>query len=216
VPGPGLYPIVDVDALRERGLDPVAFAERVLEATPPLLQLRAKSLGARDTLALLRALRPLAERSGTELFANDRPDLALLAATDGVHLGQCDLPLPEARRLVGKLKVGVSTHDFAELEAALALGPAYVAFGPVFPTASKSGHEPTVGLERLARAGEKARAAGVPLVAIGGITLDNVAGVLSHVSFVAVIGALVPWSGALGEVSDLTVALAACLSAPGA
>ncbi len=216
MPAPRLYPIVDVDVLAGRGLDPVAFAERVLEARPAALQLRAKSLGARDTLTLLRALRPLTLRSGTELFANDRPDLALLAEADGVHLGQSDLPLADAQKLAGRLKIGVSTHDEAELEAALALGPAYVAFGPVFATASKARPEPTVGLDGLARAAERARAAGVPLVAIGGIGPDALSEVGRLVDLVAMIGALVPASGALDDVSRLAAAFSVRLSALGA
>ena len=125
----GLYPIVDVDSLR--GARPVhrracsclasravvAFAERVLLARPPLLQLRAKHGSTRDTLELLRALRPLCSKFGTRLIANDRPDLAVLAGCDGVHIGQDDLPLPLVRLLAPGLLVGVSTHTLEQLAA---------------------------------------------------------------------------------------------------
>src|SRR5262245_37247673 len=131
----GLYPIVDVGTLSARGLSIVDFAARVLAARPTLLQLRAKALGARETLELLRALAPRCGEAGTLLFANDRPDLAVLAGADGVHVGQSDLEVGEVRRFAPSLKVGVSTHSTSELEAALAQRPDYVAFGPVFATA---------------------------------------------------------------------------------
>jgi len=93
----GLYPIVDVDVLQRAGFEPVEFLRAVLLARPPLVQLRAKQLGARETLELLRAFRVLTRAAGSELYANDRPDLALLAECDGVHVGQSDLPVEELR-----------------------------------------------------------------------------------------------------------------------
>src|SRR6187549_2437292 len=95
---PGLYPIVDVGLLRARNLAIREFAARVLAARPPLLQLRAKELAPRETLALLRELLPLCRASGTLLFANDRPDLAVLGGADGVHVGQNDLSISDVRR----------------------------------------------------------------------------------------------------------------------
>lgn len=209
----GLYPIVDTEALAARGLSPILFAEGVLEARPPLLQLRAKGLGARDTLSLLRALTPLTRRAGTLLFANDRPDLALLAEADGVHVGQSDLPLAEVRRFAPHLKVGVSTHDERELEAALAQKPDYVAFGPVFPTRSKAAAEPTVGVERLAGAARLARGAGVPLVAIGGIDRARLEQAGAHADLVAVIAALLPAGGEVDETAARARELGAVLDA---
>jgi len=168
----GLYPIVDLDTLSARGAAPLPFAEAVLTARPPLLQLRAKHSAPREVLALLGELAPRCERAGTLLFVNDRPDLALLARADGVHVGQDDLPLSAVRRLPGRLQVGVSTHDHAQLAQALLEKPDYVAFGPIFRTSSKQNADPALGLEALGRASDLARAAGVPLVAIGGLTLD--------------------------------------------
>jgi len=167
----GLYPIVDLDTLARRSIAPLAFAEAVLTARPPLLQLRAKRQTPREVLQLLTELKPLCARTGTLLFANDRPDLALLAGVDGVHVGQDDVPLSAVRRLPGALRVGVSTHNQAQLATALAERPDYVAFGPIFSTTSKENADPALGLEALARASEQARAAGVPLVAIGGLTM---------------------------------------------
>jgi thiamine-phosphate pyrophosphorylase len=203
----GLYPIIDLETLEQRGIPPIAFAERVLAAYPPVLQLRAKSTGGRATLELLRTLLPLCRNAGTALFANDRPDLALLAGADGVHVGQDDVPLAEVRRFAPSLRVGVSTHDFEELERTLAERPDYVAFGPVFATPSKRNHEPVVGLAGLARAHELARAANVPLVAIGGIDLERMRAVREHAELAAVIGALLPQGASLDAVSERTLAL---------
>lgn len=186
----GLYPIVDLDTLRKRNLAPLTFAQAVLTARPPLLQLRAKHQAPRDVLELLAQLKPLCAASGTQLFANDRPDLALLAGADGVHVGQDDVPLETVRQLPGKLRVGVSTHDLEQLGAALALRPDYVAFGPIFATSSKEGADPALGLEMLARAAALARAANVPLCVIGGLTLDVAPQLARHPLLAAVISDL--------------------------
>ena len=206
----GLYPIVDVDSLRELGAPPgavIAFAERVLLARPPLLQLRAKQSSTRDTLELLRALRPLCSKYGARLIANDRPDLAVLAQCDGVHIGQEDLPLPLVRLLAPGLLVGVSTHTLEQLDQALADKPDYVAFGPVFGTASKERADPTVGLGLLAQAQRATRRAGIPLVAIGGINLERAQQVAEHSELAAVIAALQPNRGSLEGVTEAARAL---------
>src|SRR4051812_30363870 len=129
----GLYAIIDVETLERRGLDPVKFAESVLRARPAAIQVRDKAGGARRTLALLRGVAGLAARAGVPLFANDRPDLALLARCDGVHVGQDDLPVGLVRSLArgSALRVGLSTHDAAQIEAALEEAPDYLAIGPI-------------------------------------------------------------------------------------
>ena len=210
----GLYPIVDVESLRQRGKPPLAivdFAERVLAIRPALLQLRAKHSGARETLELLRALRPLCTRAGARLIANDRPDLALLAECDGVHVGQEDLPLSVVRQIAPGLLVGVSTHRAEQLTAALAEEPDYVAFGPVFSTISKQRPDPSVGLVGLCEAHTAARAARIPLVAIGGIDQERAAQVAAHCELAAVIAALLPNPTSLAGVTDAARALHAAL-----
>ena len=182
----GLYPIVDLDTLTKRNLAPLTFAQAVLTARPPLLQLRAKHQAPRFVLELLAQLKPLCAESGTLLFANDRPDLALLAGVDGVHVGQDDVPLEAVRQLPGNLRVGVSTHDLQQLEAALSLRPDYVAFGPIFATSSKEGADPALGLAMLERAAALARAANIPLCVIGGLTL-NIAPQLAPYSVLAAV-----------------------------
>lgn len=184
-----LYPIIDVEACQRAGVMPIVAARALLELQVPALQLRAKREAPIRTLALLRDLRALLGGSATQLFANDRPDLALLAGCDGVHLGQDDLPVEEARRFAPTLRVGISTHDLEQVRAALASSPDYVAFGPIFPTGSKTDHEPCVGPEALAGAAELARAAGIPLVAIGGIHEGNLRSIRGACDQVASISA---------------------------
>jgi len=180
----GLYPIVDVDSIKAFKLDAVEFARRVLTARPMALQLRAKHLSARETLELLRELRPLCTDAGTALFANDRPDLALLAGCDGVHVGQDDLSISNVRSVAAALRVGASTHDISQLERALSQRPDYVAFGPVFDTRSKERPDPVVGLE-LVR--EARRLTAKPIVAIGGIDASNAREVLAAGADAAVV-----------------------------
>jgi thiamine-phosphate pyrophosphorylase len=188
----GLYAIADVGSLAARRCDPVAFAEAVLEARPAALQLRAKDTPARETLALLRAIAPLCHRAGVPLVANDRPDLAILAGCDLVHVGQDDMPIDRVRRLTPGIGVGVSTHDAAQLAAALAARPAYVAFGPVFETQTKADANPVVGVAALRSAYDQALAEGIPLVAIGGISRERARSLVGAADAVAVISELLP------------------------
>ena len=207
----GLYAIVDLTALERRGIDPLEFLEAVLTARPAWVQLRAKHESAATTLRWLRAFRAPCTRAGARLFANDRADLAMLAGADGVHLGQDDMPLEVVRRLFPELKYGLSTHDEAQLRAALALEADYVAFGPVFATLSKARPDEVVGLEGLGRASELSRRAGCPLVAIGGIDLERAPAVAKLAAAAAVIGALLPAGPDLEEVSRRAAALARAL-----
>jgi thiamine-phosphate pyrophosphorylase len=188
----GLYAIVDLGTLEARSLNPLAFAEAVLSAAPALLQLRAKHTPARETLALLRQLAPMCRRAGVPLVANDRPDLAILAGCDLVHVGQTDMPVDQIRRIAAGLGVGVSTHTIEQLETALEKRPAYVAFGPVFETPTKSQPEAVVGVAALRTARARSDSARVPLVAIGGITRERARELVGLVDIVAVISALLP------------------------
>lgn len=195
----GLYAICDVDFLRARGVEPIAFVEAVLAAKPAALQLRAKSLDARVTLQLMRALQARCAALGVPLFANDRPDLALLAGCAGVHVGQDDPSVPDARRAAPGLDVGISTHSIDQAEEALRDAPSYLAFGPVFATHTKPDAEPVVGLAALAEVSRRCRAARVPLVAIGGLSLERAPEVARLADAGAVISALLPAAG-LGDV----------------
>jgi thiamine-phosphate pyrophosphorylase len=207
----GLYPIVDVDSLKALKLDVLEFARQVLSANPQWVQLRAKHLSARETLELLRQLLALCEGSGAALFANDRPDLALLAGCEGVHVGQDDLSVQDVRSIAPTLRVGVSTHDLSQLREALEQRPDYVAFGPVFATRSKQRPDPVVGLDGLASAVSLARAAKIPIVAIGGITQSNAAEIAAMGICGAVIGAILPVDGDVEGVAQIAGRLQAAL-----
>src|SRR5512138_150238 len=173
----GYYAILDATPeLLADELALAARAERLLAAAPCCLQLRAKAAGARALESAARLLVPLCRACGVPFCVNDRLDVALAVGADVVHLGQDDLPLADARRVraaAGRpdLRIGFSTHNPAQALAAAGAGADYIGFGPVFGTRSKANPDPTVGLAALA---DVCRAVSVPVVAIGGITLDAV------------------------------------------
>lgn len=166
----GLYAIVDPE--RCHGRDLVALAEAILRGGCAMLQLRAKHASDRDRLTWMRALRERAHAHGVPFIVNDRPDLAVLASADGLHLGQDDLPIAEARKIVGSMPIGLSTHRESEVRAAVLAGADMIGFGPVFETKSKENPDPTVGVARLSAV---VRISSVPVVAIGGIAESNAA-----------------------------------------
>ena len=168
----GLHVLAD-DAPHRRH-DPVTQSQAACAGGAAVVQLRTKHATDGETLAWATEIRRLTRARGVLFFVNDRFDLALAAAADGVHLGQHDLPParvpPEARR---RLLLGRSTHTAEEVEAARSEPVDYVAFGPVFATSSKDAEHPPRGLARLAAA--VAASGGRPVVAIGGIDAANAA-----------------------------------------
>jgi thiamine-phosphate pyrophosphorylase len=185
-----LHAIVDVDASTKAGLIPLDVARAFLNGGARFLQLRAKMLGSRAFLELADACVALGRASSASIIINDRIDIARVSKADGVHVGQDDVPPAAARQLLGeKAIVGCSTHTLEQVEAALREPISYVAVGPVFGTSSKETGYEALG---LALVGAAARLAGVvPIVAIGGITLENASSVLdAGAASVAVIGDL--------------------------
>ena len=195
-PFPRLYAILDVDAAEARGLSPAVLLDEWLSAGVRLVQLRAKALADGALVDLASRLSSVAAAAGALFILNDRPDLAVVAQVDGVHVGQDDLPAPAARAIVGPAAVvGLSTHNLAQMREALVTPVDYLAIGPVFGTTSKARPDPLVGLEgvREARRLVDGGAGGTPppLVAIGGITLERAAAVIeAGASAVAVISDL--------------------------
>lgn len=191
-----LYAIVDVGVCAARGHDAEAVAAAFVRAGVDILQLRAKDLGAAEYLALAVRLAPLAAATGATLVVNDRVDVARTAGL-GVHLGQDDLPAVEARRLLGPAAViGLSTHSAEQLTQAVTAPVSYVAYGPVFATGTKADPDPVVGLAGIRHASRLAEAASLPLVAIGGITLENARAVTAAgATAVAVISDLLRGAG---------------------
>jgi len=169
-PLPPLYPILDTALLARLGMPVEAAAEAMLAAGVRLLQLRHKGHFSRAAFLAAERIAELCRQAGAAFIVNDRADVACLLGA-GLHIGQDDLPPGEARRLLGAQPVlGLSTHNSAQLAAALSEPVDYVAFGPIFPTATKENPDPVVGLDLLPALAEQSHRAGRPLVAIGGIT----------------------------------------------
>jgi thiamine-phosphate pyrophosphorylase len=144
-----------------------------------LVQLRAKTLAGGSCLALADAMVRRCRAAGARFILNDRADLAAMAGADGVHVGQNDLPPHAVRALVGETAwVGLSTHTDAQVDAACLEPVTYLAIGPVFATVTKARPDPCVALDGVQRAAARSHHAGLPLVAIGGITLATAPAVL--------------------------------------
>ena len=185
LPSP-LYVVLDRGAAGERDLVPLLDA--VLAGGCRVVQLREKIMPLSDLYPVALALRRRCREAGCLFIVNDRVDLALAVEADGVHVGQDDLPAREARRLLRPgMILGVSTHDESQARRARDDGADYVAVGSMFPTGSKTGFQ-LVGPDLLRRVRPEIP---VPLVAIGGITVDNVAEVIrAGADAVAVISAV--------------------------
>ena len=173
---PRVYPIVDDGS----------WIPRLAAAGVRLVQLRIKEQPQRTVRAQIEAAHGYCRAAGVQLIVNDYWQLALESGCDFVHLGQGDLDcadVPALRR--AGVRLGISTHDEAELERALALRPGYVALGPIYPTLLKVMPWRPQGLARLS---EWKRCIGsIPLVAIGGITLERLAGVFAAGADVAAV-----------------------------
>ncbi len=137
-----------------------------------LIQLREKELCARDLLAMAHKVRELTARRGALLIVNDRLDIAMAVGADGVHLGQTDLPVAEARKLAPDMLIGASSHSVAEAGAAEAAGASYVNIGPLFPTQTKEWRGAFIGIDGMRRI---AAVLTVPFTVMGGIKEHHIA-----------------------------------------
>jgi thiamine-phosphate pyrophosphorylase len=183
---PSLYVILDRAAARGRDLE--AILDGALGGGCCMIQLREKEWPSGRLLPLAERLRERCRRAGATFIVNDRVDLALAVAADGVHLGQDDLPPRAARPLLKPgMILGRSTHSLAQAREARDEGAGYIAVGSMFPTATKPDFQ-LVGPELIRKLRGEIR---VPLIGIGGITLDNVADVIrAGADGVAVISAV--------------------------
>jgi thiamine-phosphate pyrophosphorylase len=189
-----LYPILDTSLLTARSLDLAYIANAWQVAGVTLVQYRNKHGNAREMLRDAARIREIFPRNGiARLILNDRPDLALLADFDGVHVGQGDLLGEDARRIVGPTRwVGVSTHSSEQVAEADKTNCDYIAYGPIFLTESKTNPDPPVGLAGLSAA---RTLTAKPLVAIGGVTRKNCRSAIdAGADSVAVISDLLPGS----------------------
>ncbi|TIR30078.1 MAG: thiamine phosphate synthase [Mesorhizobium sp.] len=157
-------------------VDSAAWIERLAPLGVRLVQLRIKDLDQAGLRAEIRQAKPLCARHKCQLIVNDHWRLAIEEGCNFIHLGQEDLQAADVPRIrAAGLRLGLSTHDDAELETALAARPDYIALGPIYPTILKQMKWAPQGLERL---GEwKRRIAPTPLVAIGGLNPDRLEGV---------------------------------------
>ena len=194
----GLYVILDPTVGPERPLLDVLNAAAAGGAG--IFQYRNKTASMKDAYAEAGPLRERASALGVLFLVNDRCDLALAIDADGVHLGHTDLPYSRARRILGADKcIGLSTHNAGQVKEAEQLRPDYIGFGPIFTPASKTDHDPVVGIEGL----RQIRAlTSVPVFAIGGIHADHVRQLTdAGANGIAVISAVM-------DASDITAAVA--------
>lgn len=187
---PRVYPILDSELLSRRGVALETAAAAFLEGGAGILQVRHKGHWSRETFASAKRIALLCQEAGAQFVVNDRADIALLLDA-ALHIGQDDLAPRDARKLMGPdAIIGFSSHNVEQLCAAGGEPVDYVALGPIFGTLSKLNPDPVVGVEELRRCRNLIEK---PLVAIGGITLENARDVWqAGADSVAVIAGLVP------------------------
>jgi thiamine-phosphate pyrophosphorylase len=167
--GTRLYPLTD---RRLSGLSHAEQVSQLSEGGATLVQLREKILSPFEFYTEAEAALRVARERGVKIIINDRVDIALALKADGVHLGQDDLPPEDARRILGPdTIIGFSTHDPEQARRAAQMPVDYIAIGPIFATSTREASGPPVGLEGLRIV--RQTVGPIPLVAIGGITLEN-------------------------------------------
>jgi thiamine-phosphate pyrophosphorylase len=140
------------------------------------IQYRQKSGSTREMIRIAAQMKQVCSDHGVPLIVNDRVDVAIAAGADGVHLGQDDFPIPLARELLGQdMIIGASASNIGEVEKCLLDGADYVGFGPVYPTTSKDDAGSIKGIDNLVQV---VKAVPLPIIAIGGISLDNISEIL--------------------------------------
>ncbi len=179
--------IADTEALA--GMDVLHIIGEAVAGGATLIQLRTKKRDTREFLQVVIKAAELLRARKIPLIINDRVDIASACEAGGVHLGQTDMPLPYARKILGKKKIiGISVSTLDEARAAEKEGADYLGVGPIFPTSSKIDVPPVLGLEGIREIREKTK---IPILAIGGINVANVGDVISAgASGVAVISAI--------------------------
>jgi thiamine-phosphate pyrophosphorylase len=169
-----LYGILDLGYVD--GLETREVAEQMIDGGVDLIQLRAKALPAAQIATLAADLHRITAARNIPLIVNDHSEIARTSQAEGVHVGQDDLPIAEARAMAGpNCVVGKSTHSVDQAIRALYEGADYIGFGPIFATPTKPEYEP-VGLEEIRKVHESVR---IPIFCIGGIKLDNLPDVIA-------------------------------------
>jgi thiamine-phosphate pyrophosphorylase len=196
----GLYPILDTSIVPIPKIKETA--SEIIKGGCQLLQFRAEGLSTKEFLNISLSLRDITDKEGIAFIINNRVDIAMIANADGVHIGQRDLPCKEVRKLLGREKiVGVSTHNKEEAHKAEADGADYIAFGPIYLTATKKDADKPKGLERLK---DIKAFVTIPVVAIGGINEKHIREVMeTGVDSVAMISDILTADDISGKVERL-------------
>ena len=152
------------------------LARMAIRGGADTIQYRQKSGSTREMICIAAQMKQVCSDRGVPLIINDRVDVAIAAKADGVHLGQDDFPIPLARELLGQdMIIGASASNIGEVEKCLLDGADYVGFGPVYPTTSKDDAGSIKGIDNLVQV---VKAVPLPIIAIGGISLDNISEIL--------------------------------------
>jgi thiamine-phosphate pyrophosphorylase len=180
---------VITDTIVQKKYSHVEIAKMAIKGGADVIQFRDKFMSTQELIETARKLKKICSKAGVLFIVNDRTDVALVADADGVHLGTEDIPLKDARKLLGKNKIiGGTAHSLKEAEVARKNGADYIGFGHIYPTLSKHKITLPVGINELARAVKKVK---IPVLAIGGIGLNNISEVVkTGVHGVAVIGSV--------------------------
>ncbi len=160
-----------------KGRPSIYILEECLKAGVKIVQFREKDGDDRDKFLIAKKFRDITNQYGALLIIDDRVDLALMVEADGVHLGQRDLPISEARRIAPELIIGASTHSVEQAIKAQEEGASYVNIGPIFPTQTKTATAQPLGPEAIERTKPYLK---VPFTCMGGIKLDNIEEVLKR------------------------------------
>ena len=169
----GLYLIITKPSFSYRKI-----AETAVQYNVRYLQLREESLSDREILKTADEIMQITNGTETRFILNDRADLAAICGADGLHLGQDDIRLADAKKICGEKvsRFGLSTHNLEQVKEAVKLNPDYIGFGPIFHTPTKAKPDPVIGTEMIP---EAVKLAGdIPVVAIGGIDGGNLSRVL--------------------------------------
>jgi thiamine-phosphate pyrophosphorylase len=177
------------DTLLQTHFSHVELAELAIAGGADTIQFRQKGGATREMIRVAEQMKDLCKKAGVTFMVNDRVDVAIASHADGVHLGQDDFPIPLARKLLGEQAIiGGSAGSMEEARECLLEGADYIGFGPVYPTTSKEDAGPASGLGLLKQIVE---AIPLPVIAIGGITRDNIPLVIqAGVHGIAVISAV--------------------------
>lgn len=152
------------------------IAKKCVSLGVKMLQLREKHLSDKELIKIGKEIRNITKGTTTNFVINDRPDIAVICEADYLHLGQDDISIEEARKIVGNMKIGLSTHSIEQAMLALKYNPDYIGFGPIFPTNAKAIPDKPVGTEQLKQVLSFSK---VPVVAIGGIFPENIKEVIN-------------------------------------